>query len=144
MAPHWDQDWAERPWPHALVVTVVWMIDAFSEENGATLVCPGSHRMDSAPKGDCLVPGTGPTGTALIIDGRTWHGTGRNITADSERIGILAYYCRPYVRQQENMALSLSGAVRESMSVGRRRLYGLDFYEYLNMVGGPPPDLPRF
>ena len=81
---------------------------------------------------------------ALIVDGRTWHGTGRNSTVDRERVGILAYYCRPYIRQQENMSLSLSEAVRQGMGAERRKLYGLDFYDYLNMVGGPPRGMPRY
>lgn len=144
MKPHWDQDWADRPWPQAYVAHVIWMIDPFTVDNGATLVAPGSHLLDKEPTVDRLVPATGPAGTALVVDGRTWHGTGRNATADGERIGILAYYCRPYIRQQENMALSLSPAVREAMDADRRKLFGLDFYEYLNMVGGPPRDLPRY
>lgn len=144
MKPHWDQDWADRPWPYALVAHVIWMIDPFTEDNGGTLVWPGSHLLDDAPQGDGLVPATGPAGTALVVDGRTWHGTGRNATADGERIGVLAYYCRPYIRQQENMTLSLSPGIRDALSAERRKLYGLDFYEYLNMVGGPPRDLPRY
>jgi ectoine hydroxylase-related dioxygenase (phytanoyl-CoA dioxygenase family) len=144
MVPHWDQDWADRPWPRAFVAHIIWMIDEFTVENGATLVYPGSHLLDGPPRGDAMVPATGPAGTALIIDGRTWHGTGSNTTADRERIGILAYYCRPYIRQQENMALSLSNTVRDAMNANRRKLYGLDFYEYLNMVNGPPRNLPRY
>jgi ectoine hydroxylase-related dioxygenase (phytanoyl-CoA dioxygenase family) len=144
MAPHWDQDWAERPWPHAYVAHVIWMIDDFTEENGATLVSPGSHLLDGPPPDDCMVAASGRAGTALIIDGRTWHGTGSNTTLSGRRIGILAYYCRPYIRQQENMTLSLSDTVRDSMSPERRKLFGLDFWEYLNMVGGPPQELPRF
>jgi ectoine hydroxylase-related dioxygenase (phytanoyl-CoA dioxygenase family) len=144
MAPHWDQDWAERPWPHALVAHVIWMIDDFTAENGATLVTPGSHLLDGPPAGQTMVPACGAAGTALIIDGRTWHGTGANTTANTRRTGILAYYCRPYIRQQENMSLSLSDAVRNTMPVDRRKLYGLEFWEYLNMVGGPPRELPRY
>ena len=144
MAPHWDQDWADRPWPHALVAHVIWMIDDFTVDNGATFVAPGSHLMNKPPEADCMVPVTGAAGTAMIIDGRLWHGTGPNVTADQHRTGILAYYCRPYVRQQENMALSLSPDLRDGMSLARRKLFGLEFWEYLNMVGGPPPEIHRF
>jgi hypothetical protein len=42
------------------------------------------------------------------------------------------------------MALSLSNTVRDAMNANRRKLYGLDFYEYLNMVNGPPRNLPRY
>jgi ectoine hydroxylase-related dioxygenase (phytanoyl-CoA dioxygenase family) len=144
MAPHWDQDWAERPWPHAFVAHAIWMLDDFTVENGATLVRPASHLFNGRPEDPLMVPATGSAGTALVIDGRTWHGTGANTTVDARRTGILAYYCRPYIRQQENMSLSLSDAVRGTMSPSRRKIYGLEFWEYLNMVGGPPPELPRF
>lgn len=144
MAPHWDQDWAERPWPHALVAHVIWMIDEFTEENGATLVVPGSHLTGRTSRPEEMVAATGPAGTALIVDGRIWHGTGANTSADACRIGILAYYSRSYIRQQENMWLSLREDVRENLSEQRRALFGLDFHKYLNMHGGPPADLPRF
>jgi ectoine hydroxylase-related dioxygenase (phytanoyl-CoA dioxygenase family) len=144
MVPHWDQDWAERPWPYALAAHVIWMLDDFTAENGATLVAPGSHLLDGPPPEGALVPATGSAGTALVIDGRTWHGTGTNTSLTAERIGILAYYCRPWVRQQENMALSMASEVRAGLDPMRRSLFGLDFHEYLNMVGGPPRDLPRY
>jgi ectoine hydroxylase-related dioxygenase (phytanoyl-CoA dioxygenase family) len=144
MAPHWDQDWAERPWPQPFVAHVIWMLDDFTALNGATLVRPSSHLLDGPPEDPYLLPATGVAGTALIIDGRTWHGTGANISAGTCRTGILAYYCRPYIRQQENMSLSLAADVSAGMSPGRRKLFGLGFWEYLNMVDGPPPELSRF
>ncbi|MFI5796306.1 phytanoyl-CoA dioxygenase family protein [Streptomyces sp. NPDC051677] len=144
MVPHWDQDWAERPWPHALAAHVIWMLDDFTVENGATLVAPGSHLLDGPPPEGTLVPATGPAGTALAVDGRIWHGTGANVSQDARRMGILAYYCRPWIRQQENMALSMTPEVQAGLSQQRRALFGLDFHEYLNMVGGPPRDLPRY
>lgn len=144
MALHWDQDWAERPWPVPFVAHAIWMIDRFTEDNGATLVSPGSQLLAGKPAPDRLLPATGPAGTALIVDGRVWHGTGQNTSSAAERIGILAYYCRPYIRQQENMSRSLDEGVRQAMSPERRKLFGLDFYHYLNMVGGPPRELPRY
>jgi ectoine hydroxylase-related dioxygenase (phytanoyl-CoA dioxygenase family) len=143
MIPHWDQDWADRPWPLALAAHVIWMLDDFTVDNGATLVAPGSHRLDTLPPVDRLVPATGPAGSALLLDGRTWHGTGANTSASSRRIGILAYYCRPYIRQQENYALSLTPEFQAGLDPALRRLLGLEFYEYLNMVGGPPKELPH-
>jgi ectoine hydroxylase-related dioxygenase (phytanoyl-CoA dioxygenase family) len=144
MVPHWDQDWAERPWPHPLVVHVIWMLDDFTEDNGATLVAPGSHLSEHAPGAQDMVPATGMAGTALIVDGRTWHGTGPNTSAAKHRIGILAYYCRSYIRQQENMWRSLRDDVRDGLSEQRGQLFGLGFHRYLNMVGGPPANLPRY
>lgn len=144
MKPHWDQDWAARPWPQALAAHVIWMIDDFTVENGATLVAPRSHLLDGPPPPGSLAPAVGPAGTAMALDGRTWHGTGQNTSGNSRRIGVLAYYCRPYIRQQENFSLSMHKSIQDSLNPARRRLFGLEFYEYLNMVDGPPRDLPRY
>lgn len=141
MVPHWDQDWAARPWPHALVSQVVWMLDDFTEENGPTLVAPGSHLADEVP--DALVAVTGPRGACMVMDGRTWHGVAANRSPRPRR-ALLAYYCRPYVRQQENFALSLAPEQQAALAPDRRRLLGIGFHAYLNMVNGPPADLPRF
>lgn len=143
MVPHWDQDWAPRPWPYPLVAHVIWMLDDFTEDNGPTIVAPGSHLTGKSPGRDALVPVVGRAGTAFVMDGRLWHGTAPN-TSLARRTGLLAYYCRPFVRQQENFALSLDHAVRSRLTPPQRTLLGLEFYEYLNMVGGPPPSLPRY
>ncbi|HEY7070948.1 MAG TPA: phytanoyl-CoA dioxygenase family protein, partial [Acidimicrobiales bacterium] len=97
MVAHWDQDWAERPWPHALVAHAIWMLDDFTEANGPTLVWPGSHLLAGPPQGEGR-PATGPAGTCLMVDGRTWHAVAPNRSPSSRR-GVLAYYCRPYIRQ---------------------------------------------
>src|SRR5947199_382425 len=63
----------------------------------------------AAPPGDgsvATIAGTGPAGTALVFDGRIWHGTGANTTADERRWGVLTYFCRPWMRPQENYTLS--------------------------------------
>lgn len=143
MVPHWDQDWAPKPWPYPLVALVIWMLDDFTADNGATLVAPGSHLHEHPPGPGALVPVIGRAGTAFVMDGRLWHGTGPN-TSLNRRTGLLVYYCQPFVRQQENYALSLDAGIREGLTVAQRTLLGLEFYEYLNMVGGPPPSLPRY
>jgi hypothetical protein len=42
---HYDQDYVPEPWPpFPLVANIIWMLDDFTEENGATGCIPGSHR----------------------------------------------------------------------------------------------------
>ena len=48
-----------------------------------------------------------PAGTALVFDGRLLHGTGTNTTQDN-RHGLFMYYCKGWMRQRENVSLSLS------------------------------------
>ena len=60
----------------------------------------------------------------MAFDGRLWHGTGANTTADRRRYGILTYYCRPYIRQQQNFFLNLDPAVLADATPTLRRLLG--------------------
>jgi len=93
------------------------LLTDFTRTNGATLVAPGTHLEPNPHKFYVEPPEMltleAPAGTAVFLDGRTWHGTGINTTAH-KRSAIFAYYCRPFLRQQENFALSLSSAERES------------------------------
>lgn len=95
-----------------VVLNTMWAFDDFTEENGATRVVPGSHlRTDvlaktGLPAGTEPVAATGRAGSALVFDGRLWHGTGKNTTGEL-RYGVLSYHCRPWIRQQENHFLAL-------------------------------------
>ena len=113
---HTDQGyvdfWTEKP----LVANVLFMLDDFTGANGATRVVPGSHLVRElrrwAPEE--TVAAEGPAGSVMVFDGRLAHGTGANRTADDERRAILAYHCRPFVRQQENFFLGLDPQIRRS------------------------------
>jgi len=136
---HADQVFMPLPWaPFPLVANIMWMLDDFTADNGATRIVPGSHTKGSNPPrgGDAdVVPAEGPAGTALIFDGRVWHGTGANVT-DRRRHGILAYYCVPWLRQQENSTASLRPEVVATMSPVLWRLAGFDQYAFYGMIDG--------
>jgi len=116
MMKHADQAFVPPSTPYPAVINVIWLLTDFTQANGATLVAPGTH-LEANPHRFYVEPPQmqaleAPAGTAIFLDGRTWHGTGINTTA-SERSAIFSYYCRPFIRQQENFALSLSAAERE-------------------------------
>jgi Phytanoyl-CoA dioxygenase (PhyH) len=88
-------DWLPRqgsePWA---LVTAIFFLDAFTPDNGATRVVPGSHRRPgSIPKGlgdparhhpdERLI--TGPAGTALVFNGHLWHSGTRNRSSGARR-----------------------------------------------------------
>lgn len=143
---HYDQDYVPLPWPSApLVANVIWMLDEFTEENGATRFVPGSHLEDhtgwdaesmAARAGETVAVG-GPPGALVCIDGRVLHQTGANRTAGKRRHGIIAYYCQPWIRQQENASLSLQPEVWPTLSPRMRELVGLRMYKGLGCVAGP-------
>lgn len=145
---HADQSFAPPPWHHCLVANCMWMLDDFTDENGATRIVPGSHKLldgvDLSGPPPKTVAVEGPAGTAMVFDGRLWHQTGANRTADERRRGILAYYCGPYMRQQENWFVSLEPEVLAAATPLLRRLLGWENYLSLGMVDGMPLQGPRF
>lgn len=144
---HSDQGFVPRPWPpYALTANVIWLLDSFTAENGATTVVPGTHlpTRDTGPaasmdrarlirKGG--IPVCAPAGSALVFDGRLVHGTGVN-TTDRERVAVLTYFCRPFLRQQENFPLSVLPDVLEELPGEVRALLGFGVWNTLGSVEG--------
>jgi ectoine hydroxylase-related dioxygenase (phytanoyl-CoA dioxygenase family) len=140
MALHSDQGYAPRDIAKPLAMNVMWMLNDFTEDNGATRLVPGSHRWTHEPPQDesvATVAGVGPAGTALVFDGRVWHGTGANTTADDRRYGVLTYFCRPWLRPQENYTLSTHPDVLDTLDDELQALLGLRVWRTLGGVEGP-------
>jgi ectoine hydroxylase-related dioxygenase (phytanoyl-CoA dioxygenase family) len=145
---HADQSFVPPPWPpYALVANAMWMLDDFRADNGATRIVPGSHRKGEGPMptiaDTASVPVVAPAGTVMVFDGRLWHQTGANVTQGELRHGILAYYCRPFMRTQESWHLSIDPAVLDAHPE-LRALLGYDLYFSLGMIDGMPRQGPRF
>lgn len=106
-------------------VNVMWMLNDFSAENGGTRFVPGSHLRGRPPEqwdgdGETLAA-EGPAGTAMIFDGRLWHGTGANVSSQN-RFGLLSTFCGPQFRPQENFTI---GARAELLSEAPPELLAL-------------------
>ena len=134
---HRDDGYAPRDLGIPIVANSLYMLDDFTEENGATRVAPGSHLDPSytAAAPPQTVAATGPAGTVMVFDGRLWHGTGAN-RSSVRRAGVLGYYCRPFVRQQENMTMSLAPEVVAQCSPELLSLLGFQTWRTLGMVEG--------
>jgi ectoine hydroxylase-related dioxygenase (phytanoyl-CoA dioxygenase family) len=116
MMLHSDQLFVPQPWPDTPQgVNVFWLMDDFTEENGGTLVAPGSHLTQrAAVEGQddhALVPLVAPAGSMVVMEGRVWHRTGANRTRDQSRAAIFGWYVAPIYRTQENWFLSLNPLV---------------------------------
>jgi ectoine hydroxylase-related dioxygenase (phytanoyl-CoA dioxygenase family) len=111
---HADQGYLGFWTPKPVVANILWMLDDFTDENGGTRLIPGSHRRARQPEDtqERTIAAVGKAGSALIFDGRLLHGTGANRTTDMQRHGILTYYCRPFIRQQENFFLGMAPELR--------------------------------
>jgi phytanoyl-CoA dioxygenase PhyH len=143
---HYDQDYVPLPWPaFPLVANIIWMLDDFTEDNGATRFIRGSHLEDHTGWSEDVMNSRqhetvsvgGPAGSLVCLDGRVLHQTGANTTADERRHGVIAYYCQPWIRQQENSALSILPEVWPTLPRRVRELVGLRMYHGLGCVSGP-------
>lgn len=127
--------WTEKP----LVANVLFMLDDFSEANGATRVVPGSHLQRElrrwAP--EQTVPAEAPAGSVMVFDGRLIHGTGANRMEAGERRAVLAYHCRPFIRQQENFFLGLDPAIRRSERAAFLARLGFEIWAGLGRTNAP-------
>jgi ectoine hydroxylase-related dioxygenase (phytanoyl-CoA dioxygenase family) len=130
-----------RPRP-PLSAATIWAIDAFTNDNGATVVVPGSHRWDSdrRPTGeDHQISVVMPPGSCVFFVGTLWHGGGANHSARS-RLAITAQYCEPWLRPQENFTLSTPRETVQMVSEDLRRMLGYSIHPpFVGMVGGVHP-----
>ena len=142
MPLHSDQGYVDIPITDAVVCNTMWMLTDYTAENGGTYLIPRSHQRNQAPDkpfdfSECISL-EGPTGTACVFDGRVWHGTGPNTSEDDPRVGLLNYWCRPWLRQQENMAVSLSDETIAAMPEALLRRIGFQVHGTLGNVDPNP------
>ncbi len=79
-----------------IMINVMWLIDEYKENNGATVFLPMSHRsqLPAPPTNKAiryLKKIIAPAGTAIIFNGSCWHGSTKNET-DEPRRAIFSQY----------------------------------------------------
>lgn len=111
------------------VCNSVWMLDDFTEDNGALRVVPGSHRWRRLPEPGAKVEGemlvTGKAGTVVVMNAHMWHGGTDNRT-DRQRRAMHVYYTRGDKPQQQYQKQSLRPEVQQRLSPLGRRILALD------------------
>jgi len=122
-----------------VVCNALWMISDFKVENGATRVVPRSHRSGHHPhptENQEAVNVTGPAGTCLIFEGRTWHAADFN-RSHAPRYGITTYYCAPQFRQMANFTYGTSREVVDTLTPDLLRLLGFKPWGGYGAIGDP-------
>ena len=131
---HSDDQLIPLPKPHPpIICNTMWAITEFTEENGATRLCPGTHLADHSPnplEHYDSIPAEMAKGSVLVWVGSLWHGGGANRTAE-RRVGIAMNYCAGFLRQQENQQLGIPLATLRSFSRRLQELCGFSIYNGL-------------
>jgi ectoine hydroxylase-related dioxygenase (phytanoyl-CoA dioxygenase family) len=139
---HRDDSVYPLSWPHPQVVlNTMWALDDFTEENGATLVVPGSHRTapEQRPDDAAAVPATMPAGSVMLYSGTVWHGGGANRTSE-RRLGVILEYVVGWLRAQETHVLAVPPEVVRTLPERLQELLGYNIYPpFLGYVDGRHP-----
>lgn len=116
--PHRDHDmwWGEKG-KHDYMVNVMWALDDFTIENGATRIWPRSNHMlnDMLLPDDEAVSAVMPAGSACLFLGSTLHSGGAN-KSDKPRRGLVISYCLGWLKPWENQWLSYPPEVAKTFS----------------------------
>lgn len=112
------------------ILNSMWMLDDFTEDNGATRAVPGSHRSGKWPTDEMADPAdphprqvylTAPAGSVVIFNSHVWHGGTLNRT-DKPRRGMTMSYCRRDEPQQLDQAAHIRKVVYDRLSPATRFL----------------------
>lgn len=141
----------------AWVCNIIWMLDAYTADNGPLRIVPGSHRWRRLPQTELAdlrashpaeIAVTGPAGSIVVMNAHTWHGGLDNRTR-TNRTALHAFYCRRDKPQQQYQKKLLRPAVQAALSPALRDLLALDDPRNDELAGsalprsGFLPDRPR-
>jgi ectoine hydroxylase-related dioxygenase (phytanoyl-CoA dioxygenase family) len=116
------------------VCNCVWMLDDFTEENGALRVIPGSHNWGKKPQNELADPYaphpeqllvTGRAGTVVVMNAHAWHGGTANRT-DKERRALHSFFCRHDIPQQQYQKKLLRPETQSALTENLRRILAID------------------
>ncbi|MGE0482421.1 MAG: phytanoyl-CoA dioxygenase family protein [Phycisphaerae bacterium] len=108
-------------------INTLFAIDAFSVENGGTLVCPGTHQKSPRPAEEFLkrvaTPVECPAGSMLVFDSTCWHAAGANVSG-RDRLGINQQFTRSYLKQQMDYCRALGPELIQQQKPRTQQLLG--------------------
>ncbi|MGV2829279.1 phytanoyl-CoA dioxygenase family protein [Myxosarcina sp. GI1(2024)] len=111
--PYWAMS---SPFPQypILEIQVIWLVEDFTEDNGAPLFAAATQKLPTKPDlekfAQIAEKVTGTAGTAIISHGLCWHDTSEN-RSDRPRVSLLGNYTPQYIHPLENNLFEYQPAV---------------------------------
>ena len=108
-------------------INIMFAIDEFSAETGATQVVPRSHQQTVAPDNEHLVAHAVSLecepGSMVVFDSTLWHAAGAN-TSGRDRLAINHQFTRSYIKQQIDYVRALGDTAVLSQPPRSQQLLG--------------------
>ena len=108
-------------------INVMFAIDEFSTETGATHVVPQTQQMTTTPDEEYLAQNAVavecPAGSMLVFDSTLWHAAGAN-TSGKDRLAINHQFTRSYIKQQIDYVRALGDATVLAQKPRTQQLLG--------------------
>lgn len=108
-------------------VSALIAIDDFNEDNGATRLVPGSHRLPERPSDAylerCSLAAACPAGSVLLFDAALFHAAGKN-RSGRDRAAVNQQFTRSYFKQQIDYVRALGDEKLESLDERTKQVLG--------------------
>lgn len=126
---HRDDDIWPISYDGEVMLNAIWMLDDFTEENGATRVIPGSHKWPRVrhPEPGEAIYAEASAGSLLVFLGSTLHGGGAN-RSRATRHGILLSYRVAWLAPTEKLLLSIPQNVARTLPTQLQKLIGYQLH----------------
>lgn len=115
--------------PYLLSMQILYLLDDFTLENGATYLLPGSHLKEGKPSEkefyENAVQVEAKAGDAVIFDAMLWHAAGFNSTSQPRR-GLTVVYTRSFMKQQIDLTRATDEKIVRTLTADQRRLLGFN------------------
>lgn len=108
---------------------IMWALNDFTIENGATFALPGSHNSEKKPTPEVFEKNhtrlTCKKGSMVVFNARLWHRAGEN-TTNNFRHALTMNVCRPYMKQRVDWVRFIPTEITDSLNNQARRIIGFD------------------
>jgi ectoine hydroxylase-related dioxygenase (phytanoyl-CoA dioxygenase family) len=114
---------------YPIIVNVLWLINDFTEANGATRIVPGSHKWKYFPpdgvrhKDEILVEAE--KGSAIVFNANLWHGGGEN-TLGENRWAVALGYARWFIKPSFDFMHNTPLPIYDELTTSQKELLGFN------------------